>query len=85
MPNYFKNLEETIANVEDEKLSFGKKVRFWMASHLRIIWSIVMMIILFFLCLWVTFKAANESPNGAIIQPLIEEQTESFAVPGENP
>jgi hypothetical protein len=73
MPNYFKNLEETIANVENEKLTFSKRIRFWITSHLRIIWSLIMMLILFFLCLWVTLKASNEKPTGALIEPLIED------------
>jgi len=77
MPNYFKNLEETIANVENEELTFGKKIRFWISSHLRIIWSLIMMLILFFLCLWVTLKASDKKPSGAIIEPFIEDSKES--------
>jgi F0F1-type ATP synthase membrane subunit a len=78
MPDYFKNLEQTIANVENENLTFGKKVKFWVSSHLRVIWSLIMMVILFFLCLWVTLKATDKKPRGALIEPFIEKSSEKI-------
>lgn len=71
MPNYFKNLEETIANAEGT--STYKKIKFWMNSHLRIIWTLVMMLILFFLCLWVSLKAGNKMSDNTLIESVVPE------------
>jgi len=77
MPNYFKNLEQTMASVNNTDLSVGKKIKFWMINHLRIIWSLIMMLILSFICLWVSLKVSGENPSGSIIENVVPEMNQS--------
>lgn len=78
MPDYFKNLEETLAQTEGENLSSSKRLKFWINNHLRIIWSIIMMLILCILCLWVTFKASDNGPKQSIIQELVPSEADQL-------
>lgn len=70
MPNYFRNLEETISSINPENRTFGQKVKFWLSAHLRFIWSLVMMLILFFFCIWISLKAGSQSGEDTIIETI---------------
>ena len=73
MANYFRNLEETMSKIDPDSVTFSKKIKFWMAAHLRVIWSLVMMFILFFFCIWISLQASRTNGDGTIIEKVVPE------------
>ena len=73
MANYFRNLEETMSKMDPDNVSRSKKIKFWMSSHLRVIWSLVMMFILFFFCIWISLQASRTAGDNTIIEHVVPE------------
>ncbi|MBF0197184.1 MAG: hypothetical protein HQL32_05720 [Planctomycetes bacterium] len=68
MPDYFRNLEETLNNIDPEDATLSSKIRVWMNDHLRVVWTLVMMFVLSLICVWVSVTAGRSNPEGSIIE-----------------
>lgn len=77
MTNYFRNLEETLDSQSDTPLSPSKKIRFWVKSHLRLVWNLVMMVILLCICLWASYIVSDQHQDGSIIETIAPEVKEA--------
>ncbi len=83
MPNYFKNLEETIESQEDTPLSPWKSFRRWINLHLRLVWNLVMMLILLSICLWASLAVSQQHDNGSIIEKIVPEVRNAQDIDGQ--
>ena len=77
MPNYFRNLEETLDSQSDTPLTPVKKFRFWVKNHLRLVWNLVMMVILLSICLWASYFVSGQHQEGTIIETIAPEVKEA--------
>lgn len=77
MPNYFRNLEETLDSQSGTPLTPYKKFRFWVKDHLRLVWNLVMMLILLSICLWASFFVSTQHQEGTIIETIAPEVKEA--------
>jgi cell division protein FtsL len=77
MPNYFRNLEETLDSQSGAPLTPAKKIRFWINNHLRLVWNLVMMFILLSICLWASYVVSTQHRDGTIIETIAPEVKEA--------
>jgi len=57
----------------DSPKSPWQKLRFWFNDHLRLVWNLVMMTILFSIFLFATFVSSSTHQEGTIIENLAPE------------
>lgn len=66
------NLEQSMQRGEPPK-SAWQNIRFWLHNHLRLVWNLIMMAILFAIFLFVTFVSGSKHQEGAIIENIAPE------------
>ncbi len=68
MPNYFRNLDQTIKTIESERLSSMDHCKLWMHDHLRIMWNLLFMIVLVIFSIWVSYEVSDSVGGNSVIE-----------------
>jgi len=66
------NLEQSMSR-GDSPSSPWQRIRFWANDHLRLVWNLVMMAILFTIFIFVTMVSSANHKEGTIIENLAPE------------
>lgn len=71
MPSNYRNIKETLYNIDPDNHTTFEKLKFWLSNHLRIVWSLVMMLVLGIFCLWAALKVGTNTAGDTVIETLI--------------